>query len=199
MQLLKGALLPHANPPLRRQVFVLHGYGGIGKTQLAVNFAREHQEKFSAVFWFNGSTKNQIQRDLVKSACRLFDDLSEESVGHASTPDTANTERIIKRLLTWLSQPANNRWLLVYDNVDRDSSPELKDKDPDAFDVTDYFPTADHGSILLTTRLSKLGEHGPDLQLSRVSEQQGIDILSTLVQRPHEGMSWTMLLSLYII
>jgi NB-ARC domain len=190
--------LPQAKTRSRRQVFILHGFGGIGKTQLAVNFAREHQEEFSAVFWFNGSTKTQVQQDLVRSACRIFDELSENTASQSST-STEDIERIINRLLAWLSESTNNRWLLVYDNIDRDDSQELKDQDPDAFDVTRYFPPADHGSILLTTRLSKLGKLGPDLQLSRVNEQQGIEILSNLAERPAAGASLTILHSVYVI
>jgi len=34
----------------RQKVFVLYGLGGIGKTQLAVEFARRHYRKFSSVF-----------------------------------------------------------------------------------------------------------------------------------------------------
>lgn len=74
--------------------------------------------------------------------------------------------------------------------MDRDSSAELKDKDQDAFDVTKYFPLADHGSILITTRLSKFREHGmgpKSYNLSQVNEQQALQILNDCFERPLEG------------
>jgi hypothetical protein len=40
MTALEERLLPGASP--RRKVFVLYGLGGIGKTQLAIKFARDH-------------------------------------------------------------------------------------------------------------------------------------------------------------
>lgn len=40
----------------RRQVFVVNGLGGIGKTQLAVEFARKHHWRYSAVLWLDGSS-----------------------------------------------------------------------------------------------------------------------------------------------
>lgn len=44
---LEAALLPKSISHSRRQVFVLHGFGGIGKTQLAAEFARKYQATFS--------------------------------------------------------------------------------------------------------------------------------------------------------
>jgi hypothetical protein len=40
--------------PQRRKVAVLHGLGRIGKTQLAIHFARKHQDNFTAIFWLSG-------------------------------------------------------------------------------------------------------------------------------------------------
>jgi hypothetical protein len=106
---------------------------------------------------------------------------------------------VVQRFLKWLSEAGNNRWLLIFDNVDRDSSPELNKKDPDAFDVTRYFPPADHGSILITTRISKIRQLGVDLKLSKVEEQQGIDILENCLGEKREGTLKSMYLAVRII
>ena len=37
----------------RRKVFVVHGLGGMGKTQLCVEYARQHKEDFTALFWWS--------------------------------------------------------------------------------------------------------------------------------------------------
>ena len=76
--------------------------------------------------------------------------------------------------------------------MDRDGSSELKEKDQDAFGVTEYFPLADQGSILITTRLSKLRQHemGPKgHHLLEVNEQQALQILNNCLERPPEGQS----------
>jgi hypothetical protein len=46
---LEQALLPQRQNS-RQKVYILHDLGGIGKTQLAVEFARRHHRKFSSVF-----------------------------------------------------------------------------------------------------------------------------------------------------
>jgi Cdc6-like AAA superfamily ATPase len=50
MQALEKLLIDTPLTTSRRNVVVVHGLGGIGKTQLAVEFARKHQRRFSAVF-----------------------------------------------------------------------------------------------------------------------------------------------------
>jgi predicted ATPase len=45
---LERVLLPR--PEQRQKIHVLRGLGGMGKTQLAVEFARRHYRQFSSVF-----------------------------------------------------------------------------------------------------------------------------------------------------
>ena len=55
----------------RRKVVVVHGLGGIGKTQLAVEFARKHHRQFSAVFWLDGLSEASLKQSFVDMAQRL--------------------------------------------------------------------------------------------------------------------------------
>lgn len=55
----------------RRKVFVIYGLGGMGKTQLAIEFARKHESKYSAVFWLDGSSKDKVRQWFVHIAGRL--------------------------------------------------------------------------------------------------------------------------------
>jgi ATP/maltotriose-dependent transcriptional regulator MalT len=36
-----------------RKTAVVHGLGGMGKTQLALAYAQRHRDEYSAVFWVN--------------------------------------------------------------------------------------------------------------------------------------------------
>jgi ATP/maltotriose-dependent transcriptional regulator MalT len=43
-----------------RSCVVLHGLGGIGKTQLAITYARRHKEKYTAIFWLNANDEDSL-------------------------------------------------------------------------------------------------------------------------------------------
>ncbi|TVY32678.1 hypothetical protein LOCC1_G008328 [Lachnellula occidentalis] len=139
----------------RQKKFVLIGIGGIGKTQLAVEFSRQHHHEFSAVFWLDGSSEDSVKRSIVSCASRI----PEGQISKSSRIHSADIKLIIQEVLSWLARQNNTDWLLIFDNVERKYSrrnPDPDAYDPDAYDITRYFPDAHHGSILITTRLAKL-------------------------------------------
>ena len=68
MQALEKLLVDTAPTTTSRNVVIVHGLGGIGKTQLVVKFAREHQGRFSAVFWLDGSSEASLKQSFVSMA-----------------------------------------------------------------------------------------------------------------------------------
>ena len=183
---LTQVLLPTSTNQMRRKVFVLHGLGGIGKTQLSVEFIRKYQRSYSAVFWIDGSTKERLRRSIADLANRLPRHQISEECRHYSQEGSIDVDKVVKGVLGWLSQPSNDRWLLVFDNVDREFS--VPSGDPEAFDVKEYFPEADHGSIHITSRLASLWRlGGDDMKLEPVDETQGKSILENSLGRSVEG------------
>lgn len=65
MQALEKALVKPPPTTSRRNVVIVHGLGGIGKTQLVVEFARKHHSRFSAVFWLDGSSEASLKQSFV--------------------------------------------------------------------------------------------------------------------------------------
>jgi hypothetical protein len=55
----------------RRKVFVVYGLGGMGKTQLCVEYVRRHKNNFSAIFWLDGSSKDALRQSLADAAARV--------------------------------------------------------------------------------------------------------------------------------
>ena len=186
MNRIKQALLPTLTDQMRRKVFILHGLGGIGKTQLSVAFARDYQRSYSAVFWVDGSTKEGLRRSIADLASRLPQDQISETSRSYSQEKGTDVDEVIEDVLKWLSRGLNDRWLLIFDNVDREFS--NVSKDAEAFDVREYFPSADQGSILITSRLASLQQLGvDDMKLEPVNELQGKSILENSLGRSAEG------------
>ena len=182
LQQLEASLYPDSS---RRKVYVIHGLGGMGKTQLAIEFARKHHKKYSAVFWLDASSMDSIGQSLVNVACGLpQDELSADITEELQHPKI-NVSIIANGVSHWLSLPSNQSWLLIFDNVDRDHT--LQNKDPQAYDVRDFFPPADHGSIIITSRLSNLQRYGTGSKLSIVNDEQAMKILENNSERSIQG------------
>jgi nucleoside phosphorylase len=150
-----------------RKVAVLHGLGGIGKTQLAIRFAREHKEHFTAIFWLAGKSRET----LLQSMSSVLSQLPGQSSNPAATNE-GEVEQNAKQVLRWLASPGNTRWLLIFDNIDQ-YSPGTDD----GYDIGKLFPTADHGSILITSRLRSLTELGRSFPVQGFNVEDAISLL----------------------
>jgi len=109
-----------------------------------------------------------------------IDGISKSTVkitGHGEeTEEKANAVR------RWLALEGNGRWLIIFNNVDRDYHTEVED--PQAYDLASFFPAADHGSILITTRLPYLREFEVATQVTRVDGDQALQILINTSRLP---------------
>ncbi|KAG8776165.1 hypothetical protein FRC12_001062 [Ceratobasidium sp. 428] len=138
-----------------RRVFVLHGLGGAGKTQLALRFVELHKKKYQHIFYIDATSTTTIETDL-RSIAR--DKKAGDDPSHA---------------LTWLAQQSEP-WLVVYDNAD-DAS----------VDLGRFFPSCPHGRILVTTRNHKMVvfARGTDshLHVSEMLTEDALQLLATAV------------------
>ncbi|MCJ1468862.1 hypothetical protein MMC07_007492 [Pseudocyphellaria aurata] len=187
MNQLRQELVPISANVVRRTVFVLHGLGGIGKTQLSIEFARKYCGSYSAIFWIDGSSKERLKQSIANLASRLPQHQILERARSYSLEKRSNVDEVVEEVLKWLSQPSNNQWLLIFDNVDREFS--ASSTDPEAFDVYDYFPEADQGYILITSRLASLYRLGFDMKLEPVDEVQGNTVLENSYGKSVQGSS----------
>ena len=81
--------------------------------------------------------------------------------------------------MNWLRQPRNTDWLLVIDNVDGEH--DLRNED--TYDVKHYLSGADHGAVLITTRLAQLEQLGDSQHLGRVTRDQAKAILKVWYEK----------------
>ncbi|OCL05393.1 FabD/lysophospholipase-like protein [Glonium stellatum] len=168
----------------RQRIFVLRGLGGIGKTQLAVEFARRHHRRFSSVFWLDGRSEESLRRSIASCASKIPQGQIPETSRAYSSDSSINIGAVVKDVMDWLAQPANTAWLLIFDNVDREDNP--RGTDPDAYDVKRYLSGADHGCVIITTRLAKLEQLGDPLQLRNVDTAQAQAIFKNWYKRDYD-------------
>jgi NB-ARC domain len=179
MRRLEQVLIPHRHAQsedYRQQVVVLHGLGGIGKTQLAVEFARKHQAAFTSVFWLDGSSEDSLKQSIADCAGRIPERQIPETSRNYSSSANGDLQAVIGDFMEWLSKTENKHWLIIFDNVDRDYQQET---DINAYNVSNYIPEVDHGWILITTRLANLQQLGESLQLETVNMSQAQAIFRT--------------------
>jgi hypothetical protein len=161
----------------RRKVFVVHGLGGIGKTQLCVEYVRRHKGDFTAVFWVEGSSKDAVRQSLADAAARVA--RKGLSPTRSLPQDVHDADGAIEVL---------QQWLLVLDNVDREWQEASGRADPQAYDFRDYLPPVDHGNVLITTRLSRLRLPKASLRLGEVDNDVGREMLESRAGRELPGM-----------
>jgi hypothetical protein len=190
MQQIEKPLLGIQRAAGRRKVAVVHGLGGIGKTQLAVEFARKHHHRFSAVFWLDGSSEASLKQSFVDIVQKLpRSELTAEGAAQLSDA-TVEANVAVRECQRWLSISSNAHWLLLIDNVDRD---HYDQDDPQAYNVQAYFPHADHGSVLITTRLASLQRLGVGVKVGTVGAEQARAILENNASRVVDGKWMAML------
>jgi hypothetical protein len=92
------------------QTVALHGLGGVGKTQLAIEYAWKHLGGYEAVLWVRADSPQTLDASLAGIAGVLG--LPESSVKEQDVQTDA--------VLRWLK--GHERWLLIADNADTDEA-----------------------------------------------------------------------------
>ncbi|KAI1077186.1 hypothetical protein F5B20DRAFT_572336 [Whalleya microplaca] len=158
-----------------RRSVVLHGLGGIGKTQLAITYAKRYRDEHSAVIWLSVKDEASIQQSFVKAARQIMQQHPDAScLRGLDLQDSAKTINAVK---TWLSLPSNTRWLLIYDNFD---NPKLANgPDDTGIDINRFLPEAYQGSVIITTRSSQLDVGHPMRIRKLESIDDALQILAT--------------------
>lgn len=104
---------------------------------------------------------------IASCASRIPDSQILQSSKKHTAGDTGDVNIVVQEVMRWLAREDNNKWLLVFDNVDRDYGRHTSDSD--AYDIKQYFSSINHGSILITTRLAKLEQLGDSGRLGKVT------------------------------
>ena len=163
-----------------RQAVTLHGLGGIGKTQLAIAYTKAHRDDYSAIFWLNIKDEVSVKQSYSRLAKRILQDCPSASQLGVFTDDKKQDE-VVAAVKRWLEHAKNTRWLMAFDNYDNPKVPG--NADPGAVDIRQFLPEAHHGSVIVTTRSSKvsMGHRVKVVKLEDVRDS--LQILSDALHR----------------
>jgi hypothetical protein len=171
-----------------RSAVVLHGLGGIGKTQLAIQYIQRHKEKHTAIFWLNANDEDSLRlsfRSIAQQVLKhhpLTRVLSELDL-------EGDFVRVVRAVKLWLNLPGNTRWLMIYDNYDNPRTSNASDRS--TVDIRQYLPESDQGSVIITTRSASVTQ-GRRLHVQKLTRlEEGLKILSNMSGR--EGVENGML------
>jgi len=110
------------------QTQAVHGLGGVGKTQLALEYAYRYAADYGLVWWLRSEEPAILAADYAGLATAL--DLPEK--------EAKEQDAIIKAVRQWLDH--HSGWLLIFDNANQ------------AQDLLPYLPQAAIGHVIITSR-----------------------------------------------
>ncbi len=127
----------------------INGMGGIGKTQIAVEYAYRYGKDYNAILFARADSHEVITSEFVNMA-RLLD-LAERGEQDQS--------RIIASVKRWLKDHTD--WLLMLDNVE------------DLEMVDEFIPAGCSGHVLLTTRVQAFGTLAQGIEIDKLNPEDG--------------------------
>ncbi|MFI6739132.1 tetratricopeptide repeat protein [Nonomuraea sp. NPDC050451] len=146
------------------------GLGGIGKSELALQYAHAHRDDYELIWWIAAENTSQVRSGLVElgralaAACRGLD-------GPASLAPLAEQDALAYTL-AWLT--GRRRWLLVFDNVE----------DPHALDP--HLGRLEKGHVLITSRRATGWDTiSGQIPLPELSPQEAVALLADRIGSPN--------------
>lgn len=144
------------------KAFAICGMGGLGKSEIAVEYIHTRKAKYDAIFWVNSASIQKLDAGFRDIALKLG--LRSEEQVLTEFPEVSR--EIVK---AWLKNPlrviaadkpeqhSDVNWLIVFDNAD---DPEI---------LLPFWPQESKGSVLITSR-NPLAKEG------QFAEVQGVDL-----------------------
>ena len=120
----------------------IHGLGGVGKTQLAVEYAYRYASEYSVIWWLRSEAPESLDGDFEALAQKLRVVPEDHRVEQSS---------VIQAVRAALEQGTD--WLLVFDNARR----------PD--EIRPYLPRGSSGHVIITSRYSSWSDVAKPLPL----------------------------------
>ena len=141
------------------QPLTIHGLGGVGKTQVALEYAHRFRADYDIIWWMNCGQARYVDASLADLGQRL-----REAFG-VSVPGEGGVTEVLQQVLQTLSEGLpDKRWLLIYDNAE--DMKELKCLMPGG-----------GGHILITSQDEQWQDIGTSLEVDKFQPQESVSHL----------------------
>ncbi len=135
------------------KLFILTGLGGVGKTQIALEYIFRFQENYEVVWWIESEDSSMI----IKSYNSLLIKLG------LVDKEIEDVNEVVLMISKWASQ--NNNWLFVYDNASNID------------ELYDYIPVTQNGNILITSRFVDWDMIGHKYEVNVFNKVEAVDFI----------------------
>ena len=129
----------------------LYGLGGVGKTQLALEYAHRFAADYDLAWWIPSENSLMIPAALARLAPKL------------DIAASADQEEVVAAVLDVLR--TRDRWLLVFDNAQQPA------------DLARWRPTGGSGHVLITSRNPAWGALGQAVRVDVLAREQAVELL----------------------
>src|SRR5271167_1763411 len=130
--------------------YVLYGLGGVGKTQIAIEYSYQHRDDFDLIHWLRADDYETLLRNYFQ----LYQDDSFRALTGLNLGDETNLEIICAQVKLWFENCQDIKWLLVIDNADeleRDNITKLAEEQQKEI-LASIIPRGRTGFVLITSR-----------------------------------------------
>jgi Tetratricopeptide repeat/CobQ/CobB/MinD/ParA nucleotide binding domain/NB-ARC domain len=133
----------------------LFGLGGVGKTQVALEYVHRFMADYDLVWWISAEHTDDVITSLAELADRM---------GAPGGEDMALASQEALRMLS-RGLPEGRRWILVFDNAE------------DPAQLTPYFPVGGGGHVLVTSRNQTWAQQGSALPIDVFLREESVEHL----------------------
>jgi len=150
------------------RVLAVWGFPGLGKTAIALQYAKLYKHEYNHMLWINASTE--------ATAMASFSEAAFTIASTSKSPDIS--EKVENQSLMickqWLERNIEN-WLMVIDGADN----------LEKVDIRAFLPQCDHGTVLITSSRYNLGSslRVKEIALENLDEQSEVDLLVSTWRR----------------
>ncbi|KAK0759238.1 hypothetical protein N5P37_008123 [Trichoderma harzianum] len=162
----------------------LWGDAGVGKTTLARDYAEVNKNELSFVFWIWAESRETVVASYLEFANNVVQYYSKNTdrtrvenelgltgveemlkVKSIQQLDPLRVKAVVGAVKDWLMRPENDRWLLIFDNVES------------SFDISDFIPLTLTGKIIQTSRDSSNCIWGKKLRIGPMIDEEAVQLL----------------------